>query len=316
MIDKNQVLSFVKENGPVIPRDVVKEVGGDTFFVGAVLSQLVDNKQIKISSAKIGGSPVYYYSGQEHKLEILYKFLHEKEKRAYDLLKETKILRDNHCEPVIRVALRNIKDFAKPLEVVLGERKEIFWKWHLVSNQEAEQIIRGMLGKELQEKKASQAQEEPKQEKRYEETTKKEPKTEEKEPIAETKQEKTPRQETLEPEPRKQSTTQPKKEEDHELLSNLNSVFDDKGIEILETEVIRKNSDIEMIIRIPSPVGRLRYFCKVRDKKRCNDKDLSSAYVEGQMKKLPVLFVTTGELTKKAKEMQDKEFKMISVLYI
>ena len=51
MIDKKDVLSIVREKGPVLPRDIVKELGGDTFFTGAILSQLVDKKEIKISHA-------------------------------------------------------------------------------------------------------------------------------------------------------------------------------------------------------------------------------------------------------------------------
>jgi len=34
------------------------------------------------------------------------------------------------------------------------------------------------------------------------------------------------------------------------------------------------------------------------------------------MKKLPILYITTGELTKKAKEKLEKEFTTISVLII
>ena len=49
---------------------------------------------------------------------------------------------------------------------------------------------------------------------------------------------------------------------------------------------------------------------------KTNDKDLSSFYVDGQMKKLPILYITTGELTKKAKEKLEKEFTTISVLII
>ena len=64
---------------------------------------------------------------------------------------------------------------------------------------------------------------------------------------------------------------------------------------------------------MPSAVGSLIYYCKARSKKRISDSDLSSAFVQGQLKKLPVLFLTKGELTKKAKEMLSKEFKSIKI---
>ena len=284
MIDKQLVLDFVNENGPVLPRDVVKEHGGDTFLVGAVLSQLVDNKQLKLSFSKIGGSPVYYSSGQEEKLQKLYSYLHEKEKKAYDKLKEEKLIRDSQADPVLRVALREIRDFAKPIEVNLRGHKELFWKWYLLANSEAELMIKQILKPTLESLKKEPT------------TTAVEHKTIEK------------RQEV-----QKELMKEP---EDHKLLSRVRDIFTQKNVEIIETQVIRKNSEIDFEIYIPSPVGKLKYFCKLRDKKKCNDKDISAAYVQGELRKLPVLFVTTGALTKKASEMLNKEFSKITLMKI
>ena len=38
---------------------------------------------------------------------------------------------------------------------------------------------------------------------------------------------------------------------------------------------------------------------------KCDEKDLSAAYMEAQMKKLPLLFLYTQDLNKKAAEMLD-----------
>ncbi len=309
MIDKSKVLDIVKAKGPVLPREVVKEVGGDTFLVGAVLSQLVDDKQIKLSYAKIGGSPLYYYSGQEQKLSMLYDHLHEKEKRAYDLLKQKKIIKDSEADPLLKVLLRQIKDFAKALEVNVNGQKQIFWKWHLVSKEEVEKEIREIIKKDIpkrepetqisQPKKLESAEAEPLEgtDKKEQEPEKREPKKEEQEKLAGDD---------------KSHDNQP----DDELLDKITRLFGDKNIKILEKEVIRKNSDIEMTIQIPSEVGKLKYYCRVKDKKKTNDKDLSSHFVEGQMKNLPILYITTGELTKKAQEKLEKDFTTVTVLKI
>ena len=47
--------------------------------------------------------------------------------------------------------------------------------------------------------------------------------------------------------------------------------------------------------------------------KRCNENDLSAVYVQGEIKKLPALFLTEGKLTKRAKDMLANEFKNITV---
>jgi hypothetical protein len=327
MIDRNKIFEFVKLKGPVIPRDVVKEVGGDTFLTGAFLSQMVDAKEIKISHAKIGGSPVYYVFGQEEKLSILYKYLPQKEKEAFDSLKNGKVLRDSTQEPAIRVALRSIKDFAKPLEVTIGEAKETFWKYYMIKNDEAEAIIKKAYTlveeKETKEEKLEKTimpQEKIEEIKKAEETTKKE--------------------EIIEPQQREQTQTKEAKKTDEtikkakkeetqqkiikitseedttELYSKVKADFLSKGIDIIEIKTIRKNLEIDLIIKLPSVAGKLNYFCKVKDKKKNTDKDLSSVYVEGLMKKMPILYVTTGEMTKKALEMLETEFKIISIMKI
>lgn len=290
MIDRNQVLEIVKYQGPVLPRHVMKKLGGDTFIIGAVLSQLKDSKLLKVSHTKIGGSPVYYTSEQEPKLQELYKYLHDKEKKAFDMLKQSKLLQDSKLEPVIRVALRNIKDFAKPIVVNMGEQKEIFWKWFLLSNNEAESGIRELL-------KTTIKSEAPKQEEQ--------PKKEELVPTEIAKQkvtEKKPRAE------------KPKAAPLADFLKQIRNYFANADIEVVEETQMKKNSEFDFIIKLPSAAGKLTYYCKAKRKKRYNEGDLSTAYVMGETKKLPILFLITGKLTKRAEEMLSNEFKNISVV--
>ena len=57
------------------------------------------------------------------------------------------------------------------------------------------------------------------------------------------------------------------------------------------------------------PIG----MSKAMSKKKIDHADLALAFVQGQLKKLPILFLTAGELTKKAKEMLQKDFKGMNV---
>ena len=303
--DKDKrILQLIRMRGPLLPIHITKEIGWDTILIGAALSDLSRKGHIKISNTKIGGSPVYYVSGQEYKLQNLYKYLHEKEQKAFDKLKENKVLRDIELEPVIRVALRNIKDFAKPLEVTLNENREIFWKWYLIDNKEAEQLIRLILKKYVPTKEPTKEEE-------------KEPKRE----IIEQKQEgrKGEKQKKLEgikeelEEEQKEEKDKQEIEEKSPFLNKIKRFFEKNNIEILEQNIVRKTSDAEFIIRVPSAIGSVRYFCKARSKKKFNDSDLSNVYVQGETKKLPVLFLITGELTKKAESMLDEQFKNINV---
>ena len=145
---KEKIMTIVREEGPVLPVNISRKLDRDTFFAGAVLSELVRAKKIKISKARIGSSPVYYVDGQESKLERLYEYLPGKEKEAYELLRKNQVLRDRECEPPIRVALRSIRDFSFPLEI----NGELFWRWYLFNEQEARKLVGEVVVKKEEKK--------------------------------------------------------------------------------------------------------------------------------------------------------------------
>src|SRR3989338_8131760 len=111
MIDQEKVLEKIKERGYVLPVHLSSLFNTNTITMGAVLSDLSAQKKLKISSAKIGGSPVYYIEEQKDKLQDLFRYLNEKDKRTFTLLKEKKVLREDALDPLTRVSLRAIKDF-------------------------------------------------------------------------------------------------------------------------------------------------------------------------------------------------------------
>ncbi len=80
---QDKILSLIKLKGPVLPREISKDLGLDSLFTAAHLSELVDQNKMKLSNAKIGGSPVYYLEGQESKLIRLVEYLNEKDMRAH-----------------------------------------------------------------------------------------------------------------------------------------------------------------------------------------------------------------------------------------
>lgn len=367
MIDKEKVVGIIRAKGPILPVQLVKEIGGNTMIAGAILSDLVKSRRVMISKAKIGSSPIYYVNGQEQKLSILYDSLHEKEKQAYDLLKKESVLKDTELASVERVALRQIKDFAVPLEVNLPQGKEIFWRWYLLPKSQAEEKIKDMLGikdkrtedenkekeqmeiqrknveeirlkneglqKELLEQKKLYAQKEKEREQnKNREQDKRDSKNikDSKEDHIKTeaivelsrpqeKQGKLIKDET-DGKDRKDEQL-PTREQRTELLKddffgNISDDFKKRNIRISDVNIIRKNSDIEMILTVPSAIGTVDMFCKARNKKKNNDGDLSSAFLQGQLKKLPTIYLTTGEITKKAMEKINKELRGIIVIRI
>ena len=133
---RGRIISFIRDNGPSLPVQISKETGLSILFASAFLSELYGEKIINISNLRVGSSPLYFIPGQEPQLERFSQYIKGKEKEAYLLLKDKKILQDSNLQPAIRVALREIKDFAVPFE----KDNEIFWRYFLVEEPEKIEI--------------------------------------------------------------------------------------------------------------------------------------------------------------------------------
>tara|TARA_Y100000310_G_C20702833_1_gene831561 strand:+ start:2807 stop:3703 length:897 start_codon:yes stop_codon:yes gene_type:complete len=294
METNEKILVIIKEKGPLLPVQVSKEINDNILMTSARLSELLTTKQIKISSLKVGGSPLYYFSGQENKLQNFVDNLAGMEKKAYNLLEQKKVLKDSTQEPAIRVALRQIKDFAVPLQVNYQNKSEIFWKWYLFDNKEAEPLIKNLLTEISKEEVISQQKENI---------------VTEKAPFLPKEETKTEAQQEL----KKDTTKKIKRTIDKGMfLKNIQDFFSKRRINIIEEYDVKKNTEMEFVIRLETTIGNIKYFCKTKNKKKINDADLSSAVIQAQSKNLPLLFLTNGTLTKKAQEMLNNEFKNIT----
>jgi len=298
---RERIVDIVKVKGPVLPVHISKEIGSNILMASAHLAELTASQRLKISTIKVGGSPLYYLPGQEAMLQKFTSNMNDKEKKAYDALQQGKVLRDSEQEPVIRVVLREIKDFAVPLNVTHDGKTEIFWKWYLTPNDEAEKIIKG--GLEILEKPAEKKVEEKIQKL---EVLQKQVK-DKAEPIQKELIKEKPVSVKQEAEKAKESKKYKPREKEDNFLKDIMKFFEKNKINAVSSEVIKRNSEIDFVVEIPSVVGNLQYYCKARNKKRISDSDLSNAYVKGQLKRLPVIVLSPGELSAKANEMIGKE---------
>ena len=129
---KEKIIIIFKSRGPSLPVHIAKGTDLSILFASAFLSELIGEKKLKISSMKVGSSPLYFLSGQEPMLENFSEYLKGKEKEAFNILREKKFMKDSETEPSIRVALREIKDFAIPFKV----EGEIYWKYFTTDESE------------------------------------------------------------------------------------------------------------------------------------------------------------------------------------
>ncbi len=328
---REKVLSVIRFRGPSQPLVIAKELMTNSTLAGAMLSEMTDKGLLKVSYLKVGSGPLYYIPGQEEQLLKYLYALNEKDKKTAELLQQKKILRESSQEPLARVGLKTLKDFAIPLEVHHNNTTEIFWKWFAVSDADAEQLIKKELGI-VQASDQAQA-EKPKRErkKNTKQTILPIPQlpavihTSEKEessgmhsppvimvsaPLSGTAQaislEVQPAEKTQEPLPL-----------DDVFLSSLQRYFTNHTIAIKQAFLVKKNKEYEFTLNVPSSLGPLTYFCYAVNKKKIAEADISRAFVSAQLHKLPLIMLATGELTKPASmylaQLQTIIFQQVSL---
>lgn len=296
-----RIVEIIRQKGPMLPAHVSKETNDSLLITSARLSELFSNRRIKISNLKVGGSPLYYMQGQESKLQNFSGNLAEREREAFGILKDRKVLRDTTQAPAIRFALRQIKDFSVPLEVEFEGKTELFWKWYLTEASEAQGLIGALLSGKEKPKETTVKTEIPQEPK---EIPTKEIKTE----IAAEKAEK---QKTLKEKTGEAKKIPKEKTEEPLFLKHAKNFFDKNKVNVIESIEPKKNSETDFIIELQTPMGNARYFCKAKNKKKISEADLSSALIQAQSKNLPLVFLTDGKIAKKAEERLKTDFRNI-----
>jgi hypothetical protein len=294
---KREIIEFLKENGPSLPVQISRKIQLETIFTSAFLSELVSQQKIKLSKMKVGTSPIYYLEETKNKLENFADHLNFREKQAFILLKEKKFLEDAQQDPITRVALREIRDFAKPFQF----KDNIYWRYFL---EPAENFIKP------KEKILEKISEE-----------KIENNVEEKTQIIETKnniEEKIPVKEIerISPEEKKDFVNPLAKKENKkptkkksEFVFKIIDFINSKNWKIVKEENF-KSKEYICLVQINSDLGPIIFLTQAKNKKTITEKDLSKLLAESQAIPLPALFISDGNLSKKAQEYL-KEYNSI-----
>jgi len=289
-----QIINVLDKRGPSLPIKLSKEIGMSSLFISAFLSELTNEKRIKVSHLKVGGSPLYFLDGQEKQLEQFYKFLHPREAKAFLSLRKNKILKDSEQDPAMRVALRSIRDFS------IGSKKddEIYWRYFSVPESEInlspkkpEKQIKKQIKQEKQTKTKSITKSIPKDKK----TT------------IDNKETTTFNNPLVIKENKKPKKEKPKSEFVQKIIHILNNHY-----QIIE-EKEYKPKEYNCLLKIKSELGPISFLTQAKDKKSISETDLKKLLSNAQSIPLPALFIYTGKLSKKATEFAEKYFSVIKL---
>jgi len=275
---KQRIISIIQQRGPSLPSHISGKIEQSLLFTSAFLSELLSEKKIKITNMKVGNSPVYYLSGQEPQLENYSQYLKSKEKEAHDLLKEKKFLKDTEQDPAIRVALREIRDFAIPFR----KGEEIFWRYYLSPESEFSQTQKKQENQKPKEESKKEVQEE---------------KTEEKKENAKKKE-----LDIFDKKEKKEKITRKKKK----TASQKNDKFFNK----IKEHLSKNDTDITDIIEVSKnsltfkvKENDTEYLIIAYNKKRIAEEEINKAYKKSSEMNLPYKILSFGEPLKRVESI-------------
>ena len=315
---KLKILSSINERGPSLPVHVSKSVGIEPMLASAILSELIKEKKIRLSNLRVGSSPLYLIPGQEEKLQNFVENLNHVEKEAFVKLKDNKVLDDEKQEPKIRVALRQIKDFAIPIQY----KGKTFWKFFSVSDEKVkesiaeeqteiaigERVIGQKIIEEIQKEKEYEIKEK-------ELEIKKQRLLEIEQEIKNIKESKVEQIKELEKPIEiitlEKPTNAIKIKKEDKFLDEIKSILVQKSIELVSVEHHDKKQVIAKIRFISAPEQIVLLFAF--DKKRPEEKELIKAFRKAQIQKLPYYVLCRGEISKKMKDSMDAYKSLIKI---
>lgn len=276
MIEK--VYEIVKREGPVLPVEVATKLKVDSFVAHAFLMQLVEANRIKVGKEKIGSTFLYFMPGKEQAARAKSQSLmQQSSKTAKTFRKQTSVSSEVSGKR---------EEFANRLKEI-EEREEKLKKHVPVPLSEKEDFL-----ERVKQAITPFFTAEPEIEIKQPEIVSQKVEAPKKEPVVEKPVPATPRKEKKAPKKKLFGAKV-------DITKLATEYLTERGAEIISTNV-KKKKEIDFIVQVPSGIGPVKMFVKIKDKKSINEADLSLTYTQGQNKKLPVLFLTTGRLTKTA----------------
>lgn len=299
---KERIISLIQMRGPSLPIQISRWIGVSSLFAGAFLSDLYSEKKVKMSNMKVGSSSLYYLEGQEASLENFIGHLQIREKEAFLHLKKESVLNDEAQTPVMRVALRAIKDFAIPVRVRINEEVRLFWKYFLTPDSDAKKMMQEKLG--LSEPVGKVEEEEKKIEEGIGKTEAVEISAGKAEVVEEGKvQIGGKKNEEIEEEKKEEAKKKKKKKKivENDFSNKMRDYLNGRDIELIEV-ISEKKREFTARIRIDMVFGKQEFLLVAKDKKLINDNDLTVALQNAQSVRMPALFMSLGKLHKKGEE--------------
>jgi hypothetical protein len=282
---KEKIVQLIQKIGPIVPTDISKELGIDSYVISALISEMIREGLILYSHKKMTTSPLYYLKGQEELVrKRLTSILKIPEINILEFFKNNKLVSKENLEPQQRYMVDELRDFITPMLLKINGENKPFYKHYSISEFE---VINKFNKWKIEQNKT------------YEKKSKNKN-------IEEPKSKKIIETQTI-------IVSEDKKSKRIDLASD--KFFIKNELEIIEMSTVKKSTEYDFVVKQSSSVGQT-FFVKYFKKLNINDSDISKAYTVAQSKKMPCIILITGKLSKKAQGLMVNLGYLINVIKI
>ena len=286
---RDKILALLREKGPMFPAEVAAKLGGNSFLMKVYLSELVSEKHLLASSFGLKEGKIYFLPGQEKAAE-------KKVNQILSIKRTPLMYSDSKNKKLSSETLEKQRKFAQ----LAAEAEKKDAEFERIKAQRMKEL-------ETQRKQEAARQEKFLKEQARKQTLEKQRQRnfQSKAPIIH----KPNIQQTQQTSAYFKQKQEIKKAKSSNFIDNAMNFLQEHHIEITE-ELESKKKEIDLLLNVPSPLGPLPFFCRIRDKKKINDADLSLVHSQALQKNMNALLLTPGSLSKSAQEFLEKTKNM------
>jgi len=310
---KERIIELIRELGPIVPNEISGKLEANSFLVSALMSELVREKRLLYSHKKLSNSPLYYVQGQEDLVRRrLNPLLKIPEKKIVEFFEKNKLALKDNLSPQQRYMVDELKDYITSITLNIDGEEKKFYKNHNVSDESIRDSLKNMKPVKEESPKPqpsslfgnSPQTNKPMTHSFFENKKEDDFKFFEK-----------PKQEVVVEKPIQQVKLQEVQIEENSLYFDRvsSNFFDKNNLNIVSVDVVKKGKEANFVIK--SGFNQ-EVFVKYFVKNSINETDVSKAFTESHVNKLPCWILTKAKVNKKAQKLLDNLGKTINLISI
>ncbi len=311
-----EILNFIRRNGPATPIDIAQKLGANSIIVTAVLVDAVSQNRLMRSKKKVGSMKYYFYPDQ---LTLLQKRIADaltpQDKEILQKLMKENVVGEFELRPDEANLLSNLEDLVGGFMLDYNGNPIRCWYSPGLQEQKARETAMSKLSARFGAVKEAAAV-----------------KTQDEKIIAQLEAMKKPEvqvkqiqtaEKKVKPKAEKKTAVKKKKEgageisakslddETNEFRNIVYTWLEKNNIDVESEKILKSGKEIELTAKVPNPFGKQTYVVRVLNagKKPASQHDVSSIGMDAVSRRTPVIIISASGFAKNAKKYWEKELQ-------